>query len=363
MLRQTMGEAGPDADFTAYLEDDTEVFMLAMHSGGPLYVSQFDDGVQPKIFGVTAYPILGLLDPHEQPSHAQDLPDLTSWVPTTGIEAHLEGDTIRVNGDATTSGYQIVSPLIRAGEHDKITVRMPIKVEEGKVCAGALNGNSLLWLLPADAPRDELRFAVDATQGFRLVVANCNARADGEKSRFVLWPGTFLDEPTDEFYADRLVAAALHPDPEKPPESAGPGVQTFPAGLKLTKAEVEGPLEALLPADVAFRADIVQQNANTWTAKGKAQGPFTYLLLSKERRLDKNSRVLVAGRVEEGGISVGLLKNNQWAGQVNIIDPGDFTVVIAPASPGAYSLIVANNLRQGLDTSIALTKIGLITSK
>jgi hypothetical protein len=363
MMRQTMGEAGPDGDFASYLATDTQVFMVAIHSGGPLYVSQFDDGVDPGIKAVTAYPIVGLLDPREQPSYESNLPDLKAWVPTTGVEAHLEGNTVRVSGNDTAGGYQLMSPLIRAHEHDEITVRMSVHEEQGNVCAGALTGNSLLWLVPPDIPRGELHFTMDATQAFRVVLANCNSRPGMAKSRFVLWPGTYLDDAVGEYYVDRLVSAALRPDAVKAPEPAGPGVQTFPAGLALTKAEVEGPIEALLPADIAFHADIVQQSANTWTAKGKAQGPFTYLWQWKERRLDKNSRVLVAGRVEEGGISIGLLRNNQWVAQVNITDPGDFTVVIAPPSGGSYSILAANDLQHGLDTSIVLTKIGLIRSK
>jgi len=363
MLRQTIGEGGPDADFAAYLENDTQVFMLAVHSGGPLYVSQFDDGVGAKIDAVTTYPIIGLLDPRERPSHAIDLPDLVSWVPTTGVSVQVDGDAIRVEGDATAVGYQLMSPLVRAREQDDITVRVPIKVEQGSVCAGVLNGNSLSWLVPPDIPRGELRFDMDATQAYRVVLANCNTKLDVARSRFVLWRGNYLDDAVDEFYADRLVAAALHPNAPKAAEPAGPGVQTFPPGLPVTKAEVEGPVEPVATADVAFKADIVRRDADSWIIQGLAQAPFSYLLRSTERRLGKDSRLLVAGRVNLGGITIGLLKNNQWAAQVNVTDPGDFTVVIAPPGGGSYSILLANDLQHGLDTSVVLTKVGLISSK
>jgi hypothetical protein len=358
MLRQTMGEGGPDGDFAAYLPDDTQVFMVAIHVGGPLYVSQFDDGVAPGIAAVTAYPIVGLLDPLERPSHTQDLPDLASWAASKGVDVSADGNAVHVNGDDSADGYQLTSPSIRAREHDKITVRTPINVERGKVCAGVLNGTALSWLVPPDIPRDELQFNIDTTQAFHVVLANCNAKPGSEKSRFVLWRGTYLNDPA-EFYADRLVMAALHRDASKPPEPARLGLRTLPAGLSVTEAEIEGPIESFAPTDLSYRADLVQRDASgVWIAKGRAEGKFTYLLHTKARPLEKNSRVLVGGHIDQGGITVGLLRNNEWAAQVNITDPGDFTVIIAPPNGGTYSILVANDLPEGLDTSIVLTKFG-----
>jgi hypothetical protein len=203
---------------------------------------------------------------------------------------------------------------------------------------------------------------MDATQGFRIVLANCKSQPDAVASRFVVWPGSYMVEAIGELYADRLVAAALHADAAKPEELADLAVRTFPSGLRVTKAEVQGPVTALEPTDFAFRAENVRRDGDGWIATGRAQGQYSYLLQSKEKRLTKDSRLLAAGRVERGGVSIGLLKNNKWAAQINITEPGDFTVVIAPPSSGNYSVLVANDLRQpqDLDTSVVLSRLGMV---
>ena len=77
--------------------------------------------------------------------------------------------------------------------------------------------------------------------------------------------------------------------------------------------------------------------------------------------IDAASRLLVVGRIEQGGITVGLLKNDRWAGQVNVTEPGDFTVVLAAPSSGPYSLIIASDLPGGsLELSVELTRVGLL---
>jgi hypothetical protein len=43
-LDQTIGELGPRGDFAGYFLDQTTVWLLGEHDGGPLFVSQFDDG-------------------------------------------------------------------------------------------------------------------------------------------------------------------------------------------------------------------------------------------------------------------------------------------------------------------------------
>lgn len=359
MLRQTMGEAGPDGDFASYLVDDTHVFMLAIHPGGPLYVSQFDAGATAGIGGVTAFPIVGLLDPAEQPKQAIGLPALTLWAPVTGVTAQVEGDTIRVAGDDTLSGYQIISPLIRARSHNRITVRIPLKVEAGKVCMGVLNGSGSRWLVAPDVARGELQFPVDDTQGFRLVAANCNPAAGGGPTRFVLWPGDYLDEPTGTSYADLLVGAVFYKNAVKEAERAGPEVQTVPADLVVTKTAVDGPIEALSPDDLGYRAALLAYDNGVWTLNGKAEGAFMYALQSKPRRFERDQVALIKGRITQGGVTLGLQKDNQWVAQLNVTDPGDFTVAIAPPGRGTYTIVVAHNLPRGLDTSIVIDRLGV----
>jgi len=69
---------------------------------------------------------------------------------------------------------------------------------------------------------------------------------------------------------------------------------------------------------------------------------------------------VVTGHLERGGISIGLLQKDKWVAQVSITEPGDFTVVIAPPSSGFYSVLFANDLQDGLETSIVLTRVGVL---
>jgi hypothetical protein len=359
MLRQTMGELGPEGDFVAYLGDDTYIFMAAVHPGGTLYVSQFDGGTAPDIASVEAHPIIGLLDSSESPLREQPLPELTKWNATPGVKATIDHNALRLEGDGTSSGYQLLSPLIRAREPDEVTIRVPINVERGHVCPGVLNATGLTWLVVPDRPRAELKFRADATPGFRVVIANCNWKGETADSRFAVAPGTYLVDPAG-LYSDRLVDMALQPEVAKANQLAGLTVKTFPEGLAVRQFTIDAPVESIGANDFIYRADIVRHNSPGWTIKGKAQSKYAYLMRAKGRRLNSDSRLLVAGHIEKGGLSIGLLKDDKWAAQVNVTEPGDFTVVIAPPGSGTYSLLIANNLPESLETSIVLTKFGMV---
>lgn len=360
MLVQTMSELGPEGDFAPYLAGDSQVFLLADHNGGPLSVSQFDDGAAPRIADVTAYPVVGLLERDELPSSAVALPALEKWEPTTGVQAKVDGNELQVTGDGTGSGYQLMSPLMRAREAHQIAIRISMRTISGRICTGILNGNGGAWLVNPDRARGELKFTVDETQAFRLVYANCNPREGSPPSRFAVAPGEILDEPPAASYAKRLVAAALHPELEQLDERAGPDVLTVPAGLVVSAATVSGQIEPVTSAELIYRAANASYDAGVWSFQGQAEGAYTYLVQTKERRLNADSRVLVQGRVAKGGIAIGLLSDNKWVSQMNITEPGEFTVVIAPPRRGSYSILVANVLPQGLETSIVLNKFGLV---
>src|SRR6185369_17882717 len=96
------------------------------------------------------------------------------------------------------------SPVVPTAPLDKVTVKIKMTIEAGRICTGVLNASSATWLLAPDAVRDEATFTADGSGGFRVVFANCNAHAQGVRSRFVLEPGTYLAESV-KFYVDRLV--------------------------------------------------------------------------------------------------------------------------------------------------------------
>ncbi|HWI17200.1 MAG TPA: hypothetical protein VNT81_05610 [Vicinamibacterales bacterium] len=362
MLRQTIGEMGPDGDFAAYLAHDRDVTLVLVHQGGPVYVSQFDDGTAPAIEGIVVHPILGFLDADEYPNQWKPLPLLNAWKTAPGLAFEVAQDTVRVSGDASVSGYQYSSPTVRERRQNRVTVRVPLRVEQGDVCAGVLNGDDSSWLLAPSASRDSLQFVVDQTQGFRVVLANCKSKESPTTSRFVVWPGSYYVEPSAEYYVDRLITAALYPNALRPRELAGPEVRLLPSGIEVSKADADSPITNFTAQELSYRAPNVRQDGQVWIANGQAEGPYSYLIQSAPIRMDGDSRVLVSGRVEHGGITLGLQRNNEWAGQINITEPGEFTAVIAPPGRGTYSVVVANNLSKpdDLATSIVFSRFGML---
>jgi len=358
MLRQTMGEAGPNGDFAAYLGSDREIYLLAIHTGGPLFVSQFDAGAGAAILSVEAMPIMGLLDPAEQPRQSTDLPALASWTATPNVAIAAEGAGIRVTGSNVPGEYQVSSPLIALAEHRRVTVRAPLTVETGAVCAGILNGSGARWLVPPDMPRAELRFSVDATQGFRVVAVNCG-RAGESASRFVMWPGDYQAEPFGAAYARSLMDAAFG-RASVADDLAGPDVRTLPPGLPVSKTTLALAVNGLTPDAFGYRAPNISFADGRWTTHGQSEGGFTYLLQSNARRFSKDERVVISGRVERGGVTFGFQRNNAWDGQIHVIDNGPFTVVLAPSGNGTYTLVAANNLPGPLDTAIVIDRMAIV---
>jgi hypothetical protein len=98
--------------------------------------------------------------------------------------------------------------------------------------------------------------------------------------------------------------------------------------------------------------------------KGKRQNAYAYGAVSKPLRLPKGAMVAAAGRVEKGGLSLGLLDSaDRWAvttGNVPIAR-GPFRVAVEAPSDGVYRIVLANNLPDGeteIDARVA--EVGLI---
>lgn len=355
-VKQRISELGPNgSDFAPYLRGDREIYALVDHPGGVLLVSQFDDGPGAAIESVTISPLSDLIDPAERPSHAQPLPALASWTPEPGVHATaIDGGAVRVEGTSSLYGYQWSSPIVPIEPGDQIEVRVPNRILQGEVCVGAMNRTGE-WLVPADGWRTEFDFKGDATRGFRILFANCQAEQRGSTSRFEVQPGTFLNHRT-ELYADRLVGFAL--DRLHRPEPADPSILVSPVTLKATRTAVAQPIEPLEQKNVAYADPGVKPGA-PWTIAGKAAEPYAYLVKSKVREFDSKAVLLVKGRVTAGGISVGLLRDEKWAGQIDVITPGEFTAVIGPPAKGAYAIVIANNSKAS-DTSAVIERIGVL---
>ena len=97
--------------------------------------------------------------------------------------------------------------------------------------------------------------------------------------------------------------------------------------------------------------------------KGKPQNAYAHGAVSKPIRLPKGAMVAAAGRVEKGGLSLGLLDSaDRWAVTIPIAR-GPFRVAVEAPIDGVYRIVLANNLPDGeteIDARVA--EVGLVGS-
>ena len=348
MVRQTITELGPrpKGDFAGYLSSDRRAFALIAHPGGTLFVSQFDKNAGAAIESVAASKIFDLLDPGEREPRGRALPGFTRWIPMPGIQTVLRNERLAVYGDNSAGGYQLYSPLISATSGELVEIDIPSTVARGQVCTGILNAKGQ-WLVVANEWREQLDFRADATQGFRVAFSNCQAAGETQASRFDVSPGSLIQGGVVA-YVDRLEDAASAKLPAT--SAASPGAVRFP----------DQPANSLVPSELVHRAAFVKGGTGAWAIDERAGSGERWLLRSRPRYVDTETRLLVSGRLARGGISVGLLDGDAWIARATVIEPGEFTVLLAPAANGSYSIAVASEPASGSDASVTLSRIDFL---
>ena len=366
-MTEVIGELGPSFDVSPYAPGDDDAYVVHEHPGGPVYVSQFDNGQGASIDGVEVYRIRPTLhdDQRAEERIFQAMPTLASWVPlaTDGVRARVtEAGALVVEGNVSQQGYQIQSPALPAKPGTAVTIRTAFTREQGTVCVGALNHTGEKWIANGGNPAQDFVFTMDDATSFRLVYYNCQPPdAATVASRFAVSDARYA-VALPGYYVDRLIAIF---DPPAVPAAAAivadPRVQSFPSGLVLSADETERITTPIGSADLQFNAPLATLAGDGWTIHGTADARFSYLLQSKPQRVDGTTRLVVKGSVRRGGVTVGLLKNSQWAGQVHVTTPGEFIVVIEPPGSGSYDIVVANNLPEdSLETDVVIERLGWI---
>lgn len=147
------------------------------------------------------------------------------------------------------------------------------------------------------------------------------------------------------------------------PESPDQMVYTDPPGLHVPRPLLAalGPIRAVDLDESAANVSVDDAGRLRVNGTGGLGGfwRFAYLVRFKPRPLVAGQRLMVEGHLERGGISIGLLRDGQWAVQLPITEPGPFVAAIAPPDSGDYALIVANNLKgTSSDNRFELTRLG-----
>lgn len=134
---------------------------------------------------------------------------------------------------------------------------------------------------------------------------------------------------------------------------------TFPEILVVSQKQADELLQRIgnSTANMAVLDKTVTVADSTVTIKGDAPTSYSYALQLPAKD-SKGGRYLVAeGELFDGGLTLGLLKNNQWAGQVNITSPGKFKIFMNPEA-GEYTATLAHNVPEQKFNHFRLTKLG-----
>ena len=120
------------------------------------------------------------------------LPMPGDWLPGDDDWVTVFPGGIEVNGDATRSGYQVMSPVVPVRPNTRYLVRVKFDVLRGEVCGGILSGDQATWLVAPNPANVEYAFDSGTLDGVRVVLANCNAAEDANaRSHFKLSGGSF----------------------------------------------------------------------------------------------------------------------------------------------------------------------------
>lgn len=142
-----------------------------------------------------------------------------------------------------------------------------------------------------------------------------------------------------------------------------PEIYTFPTDLPVGRSTLVRPLTPFLEDDIEQRSATLAVTAAGWRVDGAGgvggRGPFLYLAQMKPRDVRQGDLVLAHGRLEYGGLSLGLIKDGRWLAQVPVTTPGDFAIVIRVPEDGAYSVVLANNVTgRSLENRLTVDRIG-----
>jgi hypothetical protein len=154
--------------------------------------------------------------------------------------------------------------------------------------------------------------------------------------------------------AGHVVADFLRHLPPSPPAAKGAG-----RAIAQDEVVIDQPLP---PSQMATRAATIAVSGDTWAVRGRAEAPYSYLARWPEASIDAPRWLVVRGVLRRGGLSVGLLKNGQWALTRNVTTPGTFDLVIPVRESGRYVPLIANCLpANALDNDFEITSLGWTT--
>ena len=132
--------------------------------------------------------------------------------------------------------------------------------------------------------------------------------------------------------------------------------------LKVRRADLKAALGRIAGVpDGALRSSTLKAErvGNGIVVTGKVESVYSYVLQLPPRSVEKEAYLVAEGEIIAGGISIGLLKDNQWSGLVNITGAGKFMAVIR-AGAGDYIATLANNVPGQETNHFRLDRLGWV---
>lgn len=177
----TAGDTAFEMAQAIYFDYSEQAHLLVRHSGGRLYVSQFDASADAD-FQIAS---LRRLEISEQLGRSVPLPFPSGWtVAATGGELSRQQQGILVEGDNTQYGYQLVSQPVAVQPESRYVLLTDLTVISGRVAVGVLDETGQ-WLVPPNNARGSIDFSSNGNRSVTIVIAN-NQTEPMAKSRFHL---------------------------------------------------------------------------------------------------------------------------------------------------------------------------------
>lgn len=106
-------------------------------------------------------------------------------------------------------------------------------------------------------------------------------------------------------------------------------------------------------------------SVTTLVARGDMGGPYAYIFRSVAIALREGDSILAEGRLERGGVSLGIEgADGKWARRVDIDEPGSFLAAAVVPRAGTYAFVIANAARGGdHDAGLVVTRFGWASAR
>lgn len=121
-----------------------------------------------------------------------------------------------------------------------------------------------------------------------------------------------------------------------------PVAHTLPKDLPVTRKTLAD-ASAWLSSGLVYGASTVRGPvAGPWAIRGTPNQPDSNVMRFAEHTAEANAVFVVRGTLLRGGVTIGILKAEQWAAALNVVSPGPFVVAIAAPVRGVYTPVINN---------------------